>query len=96
MKLCSKCGHIKEEMILSERIYVCESPACGLVINRDFNAALNLTALVKHASQPGPYREFLGKGETSVERGALADPFYDGSFCFRVCIDHIAIRHHPC
>jgi transposase len=66
-------------MILSERIFVCESPSCGLVINRDFNAALNLAALVKHASQPGPYGEFLRKGETSVERGALADPSQGGS-----------------
>jgi transposase len=78
-KICSRCGRIKEEMDLSERIYVCENPACGLVINRDFNAALNLAVLVKHASQPRPYREFLGKGETPVERGALADPSQDGS-----------------
>ncbi len=28
---------------------------------------------------PGPYREFLGKGETPVERGALADLSQDGS-----------------
>ena len=78
-KMCSQCGNIKEEMDLSERIYVCENPACGLVIDRDINAALNLAALVKPANQPGPYREFLGKGETPVERGALADLSQDGS-----------------
>ena len=78
-KRCSRCGNVKEEMDLSERIYVCEKPACGLVIDRDVNAALNLAALASPTSQPGPYREFLGKGETPVERGALADLSHDGS-----------------
>ncbi len=78
-KRCSRCGNVKEEMDLSERIYMCENPACGLVIDRDVNAALNLAALALPTSQPGPYREFLGKGETPVERGALADPSQDGS-----------------
>jgi transposase len=35
-------------------------------------------AKTMQASQPGPYREFLGKGETPVERGALADSSQDG------------------
>jgi putative transposase len=78
-KMCSRCGNVKEEMDLSERIYVCENPACGLVIDRDLNAALNLAALARPSRQPGPYREFLGKGETPVERGALADRSQDGS-----------------
>jgi transposase len=78
-KKCSRCGNVKEEMDLSERIYLCENPACGLVIDRDMNAALNLAALARPSRQPGPYREFLGKGETPVERGALADPSQDGS-----------------
>ena len=78
-KICSRCGNVKEEMNLSERIYRCENPACGLVIDRDVNAALNLAALASPTRQPGPYREFLGKGETPVERGALADLSQDGS-----------------
>ncbi len=78
-KMCSGCGNVKEDMDLSERIYVCENPACGLVIDRDVNAALNLAALAKPVNQSGPYREFLGKGETPVERGALADRSRDGS-----------------
>ena len=40
---CSSCGHLKDEMPLSERIYGCES--CGLVLDRDMNAALNLVAV---------------------------------------------------
>src|SRR6266851_5596335 len=78
-KRCSRCGNVKEEMDLSERIYMCENPACGLVIDRDVNAALNLAALARPVNQPGPYREFLGKGETHVERGALADLLQEGS-----------------
>jgi IS605 OrfB family transposase len=78
-KMCSRCGNIKEDMDLSERIYVCENSACGLVIDRDVNAALNLAARASQADQPGPYREFLGKGETPVERGALTDLEHSGS-----------------
>jgi putative transposase len=39
-KRCSGCGNIKEDFPLDERIYKCE--VCGLVIDRDLNAARNL------------------------------------------------------
>ena len=39
-KICSCCGHIKKDLKLSDRTYIC--PECGLVIDRDFNAAINL------------------------------------------------------
>jgi IS605 OrfB family transposase len=52
-KMCSRCGNVKEDMDLSERIYVCENPACGLVLDRDLNAALNLAALAKSGNQKG-------------------------------------------
>jgi putative transposase len=38
-KLCSNCGQIKKELLLSERIYKCD---CGLEIDRDLNAAINI------------------------------------------------------
>lgn len=38
-KLCSVCGLIKSDLKLSDRIYRCE---CGNVIDRDYQAALNL------------------------------------------------------
>lgn len=39
---CSTCGH-RQKMPLSERIYDC--PCCGLHIDRDLNASLNILAL---------------------------------------------------
>lgn len=39
-KTCSKCGHKKEDLKLSDRVYTCE--ACGISLDRDLNAALNL------------------------------------------------------
>jgi len=42
-KRCSSCGHVKDEMPLSARTYECER--CGLIFDRDLNAALNLVAV---------------------------------------------------
>ena len=39
-KKCSCCGHIKKNLKLSDRSYVCEN--CGLEIDRDLNASVNL------------------------------------------------------
>ena len=39
-KLCSQCGNIKKDLKLSDRVYHCD--CCGLVIDRDYNASLNL------------------------------------------------------
>lgn len=41
-KRCSHCGHIKHDLKLSDRMYRC--PICGLVIDRDLNAAINLAS----------------------------------------------------
>ena len=38
-KLCSSCGAVKKDLKLSDRIYKCK---CGNVIDRDYQAALNL------------------------------------------------------
>ena len=39
-KTCSCCGHIKKDLKLSDRIYIC--PVCGAKLDRDLNAAINL------------------------------------------------------
>lgn len=38
-KLCSVCGAIKQDLTLSDRVYICE---CGNVKDRDFNASINI------------------------------------------------------
>ena len=38
-KLCSCCGNIKKDLKLSDRTYVC---GCGNIIDRDYQASLNL------------------------------------------------------
>lgn len=57
-KTCSECGVVKVKLLLSERNYMCES--CGLIMDRDENAARNLAALAVAASG----------AETSTGRGA--------------------------
>jgi putative transposase len=42
-KRCSRCGHVVEQMDLSQRTFVC--PVCGFTCGRDHNAALNLKQL---------------------------------------------------
>ena len=39
-KLCSCCGHKKFDLKLNDRVYHCNH--CGLVIDRDYNASINL------------------------------------------------------
>lgn len=39
-KICSQCGKIKKDLKLKDRIYSCE---CGLTIDRDLNASINLS-----------------------------------------------------
>ena len=56
-KRCSRCGHVKDAMPLKERTFNCEG--CGLVVDRDLNAARNL------AEWPGVARTL----ETPVEGG---------------------------
>ena len=46
-KTCSSCGHKKKDLTLKERTYQCSK--CGISIDRDVNAALNLrTVAVGH------------------------------------------------
>ena len=47
-KTCSGCGAVKAKLPLHIRTYRCD--ACGLVIDRDDNAALNLAALAAAAT----------------------------------------------
>lgn len=43
-KTCSSCGNINNELTLKDRTYLCSK--CGLEIDRDYNASLNLIQVV--------------------------------------------------
>ena len=70
-KRCSQCGHIKVEMDLSERVYICDH--CGWKIDRDLNAAINLEQLTTGSS---PERYACGE---SVSPGYQAVLFEAGT-----------------
>ncbi|MBO4204469.1 IS607 family element RNA-guided endonuclease TnpB [Micromonospora echinofusca] len=50
-RTCSGCGAVRTKLALSEREYTCQ--ACGLVIDRDCNAARNLAALAAEYDTAG-------------------------------------------
>ncbi len=43
---CSQCGH-RQTLSLSDRTYTC--PCCGVVLDRDFNASLNILRVGQHS-----------------------------------------------
>ncbi len=65
-KKCSCCGHIKEDLTLKDRIYICDS--CGLIIDRDLNAAINLL----NAENTVSLTEIYTSGEESSGLGLTA------------------------
>jgi putative transposase len=53
-KTCSGCGWVDDDLELSDRVFVCRNPVrpdCGLVLDRDLNAALNLAKLAGSSSE---------------------------------------------
>jgi transposase, IS605 orfB family len=81
---CSKCGSVKAKLSLSERTYRCDS--CGLTMDRDLNAAINIQvagsapetlnahgATVRRGSQIGRATRVAAKCEPSVRNpGAVS------------------------
>src|SRR6516162_7320333 len=48
-KTCSGCGAVDEDLTLADRMFRCED--CGQVLDRDLNAAINLSKLARSASE---------------------------------------------
>ena len=44
-KMCSSCGSIKKDLSLKDRLYTCP---CGISLDRDLNASLNLRNLIEN------------------------------------------------
>jgi putative transposase len=61
-KMCSACGWIDEDQDLSDRVFVCQE--CGLVIDRDLNAAINI--LHEALRTTGSFSESYAYGERSA------------------------------
>jgi putative transposase len=58
-KTCSACGMVKEQLGLAERVFRCAG--CGLVIDRDRNAAANLAAWAERSHAQAPDRQAGGR-----------------------------------
>jgi putative transposase len=64
-KRCSRCGHIQAKLDLGTRVYICEH--CGLIIDRDLNAARNLEQLATGSSlESYACREIISPGYQAV------------------------------
>lgn len=51
-KTCSNCGSVKTKLTLAQRQYECDT--CGLILDRDLNAAINLAHLAQaNTAKPG-------------------------------------------
>lgn len=59
-KTCSGCGRVKAKLSLSERVYRCDG--CGLVMDRDLNAAVNILVA---GSAPETLNAHRGTGSRS-------------------------------
>jgi putative transposase len=58
-KTCSRCGLVKQYLRLAERIFRCD--ACGLMMDRDRNAAANLAAWAERHHAQVPDRQAGGR-----------------------------------
>jgi putative transposase len=69
-KRCSGCGWLDADLTLADRTFHCE--ACGLVLDRDFNAAINLKQLAGSSSDSQNACGVSGAGARSGPRVKLA------------------------
>ncbi len=71
-KTCSQCGWVKAKLSLCERSFVCEN--CGVTLDRDHNAALNLARLAEPVigSAPGTLTARGGEQKTGAWAPAAA------------------------
>ena len=67
-KTCSVCGNVKTDLRLSDRTYRCGK--CGAVLDRDYNASLNLLGLLVNHQIGADYPE-----STPVDLTALLSRF---------------------
>lgn len=70
-KTCSNCGSVKAKLSLNERTYKCEH--CGLVIDRDLNAAINIMVAGSAPETVNAHGGTVRRGDHPLGRASL-DP----------------------
>ncbi len=69
-KMCSHCGNVKQDLALGDRTYTCG--VCGLVLDRDLNAAINLRNLAASSAVTACGEVGSGPGRTTWTKPASA------------------------
>ena len=69
-KTCSSCGNLRKDLTLGDRTYTCGH--CGLVLDRDLNAAANLAAWAEDRTPA--VIDGAGRGEVLVGDRQVAGP----------------------
>ena len=72
-KTCSRCGEARNDLQLGDRLFTC--PGCGLALDRDLNAAINLAGWVhpdvsSHVGSPTMVAVSAPEPENACPRGA--------------------------
>jgi putative transposase len=63
-KTCSQCGRVHQQLSLAERSFRCD--ACGLIADRDRNAAANLAAWAERYHAQVPDRQAGGRATNAL------------------------------
>ena len=90
-KTCSTCGWRKPSLTLAERTFTCE--ACGLVMDRDENAARNLLALRIEAGADSGTASGAGTGRKAYACGDRIRPGLAGQWPQPPAGDEAGTRH---
>ena len=74
-KTCSACGAVKAKLRLADRVFTCDTDACGHVQDRDLNAALNLARMARHHAQAEGIQSSvarIGRFTSTARRGQVS------------------------
>jgi putative transposase len=97
-KTCSVCGVVKAKLRLKDRVFRCDTTACGLVIDRDINAARNLAKLAEDISMGAGVAGNPEPASGSNGRGADRKTHASGQVAMKASTPHHApawVRRGP-
>lgn len=76
-KLCSNCGKIKSDLKLSDRVYKCD---CGLKIDRDINASINLSKYPQIMGNLSLWRATSKESSRNAKSGSMKKEINKNSY----------------